>query len=105
LVHESLFKVNVLQACHDSPLAGNQGFIKTYRHVRERFAWKVMKEDVMRHVIKCVNSQENKDENTHPTGLLQPLPIVVGKFPCGHVNILLDSKFLYQDKKHANIGN
>jgi hypothetical protein len=31
LVPESLFKVKVLQEFHDSPLAGHQGFIKTYR--------------------------------------------------------------------------
>jgi hypothetical protein len=75
LVPESLFKVKVLQAFHDSPLAGHQGFIKTYRQVRERFAWKGMKEDVMHHVRECTTFQENKDEHTHPTGLLQPLPI------------------------------
>jgi hypothetical protein len=30
LVPESEFKRRVLQACHDSPLAGHQGFVKTY---------------------------------------------------------------------------
>jgi hypothetical protein len=29
LVPESTFKAKVLQACHDSPVAGHQGFIKT----------------------------------------------------------------------------
>jgi hypothetical protein len=43
LVPKSLFKVKVLQAFHDSPLAWHQWFVKTYRHVRERFAWKGMK--------------------------------------------------------------
>jgi hypothetical protein len=50
LVPESTFKAKVLQACHDSPVAGHQGFIKTYRQVRERFAWKGLKEDVMSHI-------------------------------------------------------
>jgi hypothetical protein len=31
LVPESAFKAKVLQACHDSPVAGHQGFVKTYR--------------------------------------------------------------------------
>jgi hypothetical protein len=31
LVLESTFKSKVLQACHDSPVARHQGFIKTYR--------------------------------------------------------------------------
>jgi hypothetical protein len=75
LVPESTFKAKVLQACHDSPVAGHQGFIKTYRQIRERFAWKGLKEDVMRHIKECTTCQVNKDEHTHPTGLLQPLPI------------------------------
>jgi hypothetical protein len=75
LVPESAFKAKVLQACHDSPVAGHQGFVKTYRQVRERFSWKGLKEDVMRHIKECTTCQANKDEHTHPTGLLQPLPI------------------------------
>jgi hypothetical protein len=43
--------------------------------VRESFAWKCLKEDVMNHVKKCTTCQENKDEHTHPVGLLQPLSI------------------------------
>jgi hypothetical protein len=31
LVPESAFKAKVLQACHDSPMAGHQGIGKTYR--------------------------------------------------------------------------
>jgi hypothetical protein len=34
-----------------------------------------MKEDVMHHIRECSTCQENKEEHTHPTGLLQPLPI------------------------------
>jgi hypothetical protein len=75
LVPESTFKSKVLQACHDSPVVGHQGFIKTYRQIRERFAWKGLKEDVMRHIKECTTCQVNKDEHTHPAGLLQPLPI------------------------------
>jgi hypothetical protein len=43
--------------------------------VRERFSWKGLKEDVIKKVKECTTCQENKNENTHPTGLLQPLPI------------------------------
>jgi hypothetical protein len=50
LVPESAFKAKVLQACHDSPIAGHQGIVKTYKQVRERFAWKGLKEDVMSHI-------------------------------------------------------
>ena len=69
-------KENILQASHDSPLAGHQGFTKTYRAIRERFSWKGLKEDVLQHIKECIVFQQNKGEHTHPTGLLQPLPIL-----------------------------
>ena len=75
LVPGSAFKAKILHACHNSPVEGHQGISKTNRQVRERFAWKGLKEDVMKHVKECTTCQENKDEHTHPTGLLQPLPI------------------------------
>jgi hypothetical protein len=75
LVPGSAFKAKVLHACHNSPVAGHQGISKTYRQVRERFSWKGLKEDVIEHVKECTTCQENKDEQTHPAGLLQPLPI------------------------------
>jgi hypothetical protein len=75
LIPGSAFKAKVLQACHDSPMARHQGIGKTYRQVRERFSWKGLKEDVINHVKECTMCQEKNDEHTHPTGLLQSLPI------------------------------
>jgi hypothetical protein len=51
------------------------GFFKTYRQIRERFSWKGLKDDVLKHIRECTTCQQNKSEQTHPTGLLQPLPI------------------------------
>jgi hypothetical protein len=64
-----------MQAAHDSPLVGHQGFLKTYRQVQERFTWKNLKGDILKHVQECGVCQQNKVEHTHPAGLLQPLPI------------------------------
>jgi hypothetical protein len=61
-------------------VAGNQGIGKTYMQVRERFSWKGLKEDVLNHVKECTTCQENKDEHTHPTRLLQTLPIPENKW-------------------------
>jgi hypothetical protein len=80
LVPESTFKRKVLQAFHDAPIAGHQGFLKTYRQIRERFSWKGLKGDIMRHIKECTTCQQNKDEHSHPTGLLQPLPIPENKW-------------------------
>jgi hypothetical protein len=80
LVLESLFKKRMLQAFHNSPLAGHQGFPKAYRQIRKRFAWKGLKEDDMHHIRECIICQHNKYEHTHPTGLLQPLLILEPKW-------------------------
>jgi hypothetical protein len=64
LVPESSFKKRVLQAFHNSSLAGHQGFLKTYRQIKERFAWKGLKGEVMRHIKECAICQQNKDEHT-----------------------------------------
>ena len=75
LIPESTLRKKIIQAAHDSPLSGHQGFLKTYRQIRERFSWKGLKGEIMQHVWECSICQQNKIENTHPAGLLQPLPI------------------------------
>jgi hypothetical protein len=76
LVPESKLKEKIMKAMHDTPLTGHLGYFKTYRKIRERFSWKGLKDDVLRHVRECVTCQQNKVEQTCPTGLLQPLPIL-----------------------------
>ena len=50
LIPESSLKRKIIQASHDSPLSGPQGFLKTYRQIRERFSWKGLKREVMQHL-------------------------------------------------------
>jgi len=57
IVPESKFKERVIRTFHDSPLVGNQGFLKTYMHIRERFAWKGLKYNVMHYVRECTICQ------------------------------------------------
>jgi hypothetical protein len=59
LVLYSGLKKNVLTSVHDSLLVGQQGFFKTYRQIRERFSWKGLKKDFMRHVSECLTFQQN----------------------------------------------
>ena len=47
LVLESTLRKMIIQAAHDSPLSGHQGFLKTYRQIRERFSWKGLKGEIM----------------------------------------------------------
>ena len=75
LIPDSTLKKNIVQESHGSPLSGHQGFLKTYRQIRDRFSWKGLKKDVIQHVWECIICQQNKIEHTHPAGLLQPLAI------------------------------
>jgi hypothetical protein len=54
LFHESTMKKNIMRAMHKTPLIGHPGYIKTYRKVRERFSWKGLKDDLLRHVKECM---------------------------------------------------
>jgi hypothetical protein len=56
-------------------LAGHPGYLKTYKQIQERFAWKDLNTDVLKFVWECHIYQQNKVKHTHPTRLLQPLPI------------------------------
>jgi hypothetical protein len=73
LMQDSGIKKKILTAVHDSPLVGHQGFFKTYRQIRERFSWKGLKQDVMRHISEYDLPAEqvracscNKDTSTTP---------------------------------------
>jgi hypothetical protein len=90
LVPDSGLKKNILTSVHDSPLAGHQGFFKSYRQIRERFSWKGLKHDVMRHISECVTFQENKSEHSLPAGLLQPLPILEKKWESISMEFIID---------------
>lgn len=48
--------------------------------VRERFTWKGLKGDVLRHVQDFEACQRNKGELIHPAELLQPHLILEGKW-------------------------
>lgn len=64
IVPESKLKHKIISALHDAPYAGHPGFYKTYKLVREKFSWKRLKDDVMRHAKECIVCQQNKTENT-----------------------------------------
>eukprot|EP00253_Pinus_taeda_P032599 PITA_32599 len=50
LVPGSQLKDKIMQVAHDSPLAGHPRFLKTYHAIKERFSWRDLKGDILRHV-------------------------------------------------------
>ena len=57
LVPGSELKRRILEAAHNAPMVGRPDFLKTCRKVRDRFTWKGLKEDVLRHVRECIACQ------------------------------------------------
>jgi hypothetical protein len=45
-----------------------------YRQVRERFSWKGLKEDVIKHIKECTTCQENKYEHNTQHDYYNPYP-------------------------------
>lgn len=66
---------SLIKALHDSAAGGHSGFHATYSRVRRLFAWKGLKEMVLKFVRECQVCQQAKTERVSLAGLLQPLPI------------------------------
>ena len=68
-------KQTILHECHDSPLAGHVGVLKTTDLIARQFYWPGMYAQIERYVRTCRTCQLNKPSNQLPAGMLQPLPI------------------------------
>jgi hypothetical protein len=57
LVLESTLREEIMRDMHDMPLEGHHGYFRTYQHIRERFSWKGLEDDVLRHMKECRTCQ------------------------------------------------
>jgi hypothetical protein len=62
LVLQSTLKEQIMRAMHDTPLAGHQGYFKTYMKIKERFTWKGLKDDSLWYVSESATCQQNNSE-------------------------------------------
>lgn len=74
----STLQTKLIVAFHSSALGGHSGIAATYYKLRKHFSWKGMRQDVESYIKQCSMCQRSKHSNTHPMGLLHPLPIPVG---------------------------
>lgn len=65
----------LLKECHETPMGGHSGFLRTYKRVAENLYWIGMQKTVRDYVRACDVCQRQKYATTTPGGLLQPLPI------------------------------
>jgi len=60
----------------DTLLGVQFGYEKTRQRLKRVVYWKGMKNIVRQSIWHCEVCQRSKYKNTHPTGLLQPMPIL-----------------------------
>jgi hypothetical protein len=65
---------------HNVPYDGHLGYQKTIKPVRSQFFWSRMKKYFVDYIARCMECQRVKAGHRHPTGLLQPLPILEKKW-------------------------
>lgn len=71
-------QTKLIVGLHSSTVGGHSGIQATYQRVKRLFAWPGLKTAVEDFVRQCDTCQHAKHSNTHPAGLLQPLPVPAG---------------------------
>lgn len=74
----SALQTKLITFCHSNAIGGHSGRAATYHRFKRHFAWKGMKLDVENFIKQCTICQQSKHSNTHPLGLLKPLPVHQG---------------------------
>lgn len=64
----------IMKECHDSLWAGNLGAQRTQALIERAYYWLHMRDDIELYVETCFVCQQDKVEQGHTLGLLQPLP-------------------------------
>src|SRR6266576_5150765 len=75
LPNDKPLKLKVLEANHDSKIAGHFGQYKTLERLRQNFFWSKMNDEVRDYVRSCDVCQRDKASRRRKYGLLQPLEV------------------------------
>jgi hypothetical protein len=86
---------------HNVPYAGHLGYQKIIAAVKSQYYWSGMKKEVAYFIAKCLECQTVKAEHKHPTGLLQPLPILKWKWEVVTMDFI--TKLPTTNKQHDSI--
>jgi hypothetical protein len=78
IAQNSALQTKLIHALHSTAIGGHSGSKATYNRMKQLFYWKGLKTDVESFVKQCSVCQQAKHETSHPTGLLNPLPIPAG---------------------------
>lgn len=75
----------ILEARHNSPLAGHPGITKSMELISRDYIWNGLRKDVEAYVAGCVTCQRTKVSHQRSHPLLKPLP--VPKVPWRHLSM------------------
>ncbi|MBW0580124.1 hypothetical protein O181_119839, partial [Austropuccinia psidii MF-1] len=71
-------QLDILQKCHDSPLAGHPGQEKTLKLIKRDFYWAGMNQIIKDYVSSCQKCSRNKNIHHEKFGLCKPLQVASG---------------------------
>jgi hypothetical protein len=91
----------VLKEMHNVSYVERLGYHKTIAIVRSQYFWLGMKKQVANYIAKGLECQKVKTEHRHPTGLLQPFPILEWKWEVVTVDFI--TKLPRKMKQHDSI--
>ena len=70
----------IMREAHDSGYSIHPGETKMHQDLLPFYWWPRMRQEIGEFIARCLVCQQVKAERKRPAGLLQPLPIRVGKF-------------------------
>jgi hypothetical protein len=78
----------ILVELHKKHYLGHPGYQKTMKTMKKEYFWTRMKTDVVEYLARFLECQQVKVEHCHPTGLLQPIPILEWKWEVISMNFI-----------------
>jgi hypothetical protein len=90
-----------LREIHNVPYVGHPGYQKTIVAIKSQYYWPSMKKEVIDFIARCLECQKVKVEHRHPTGFLQPIPILEWKWEVVTMDFI--TKLPRTNKKHDSI--
>jgi hypothetical protein len=92
-IPDGSLRIQVLQDCHDSPMAGHYGVHKTVELVSRQYWWPNLRKYIEDYIRTCDICCRSKLPRHRPYGLLQPLPIPAGPWRSISLDFITDLPF------------
>jgi hypothetical protein len=81
-------KLAILREMHNVTYARHLGYQKTVAAIKSHYFWPGRKREIAEYIARCMECQEVKAEQRHPTRLLQPVPILEWKWEVVMMNFI-----------------